>query len=274
MVAEGPNWANRTIFTGDNLEIMRGMNSESVDLIYLDPPFNSNRDYEAPIGSDAAGAAFKDAWTLSDVDLAWHGEIADRQPAVYAIIDAAGIAHGAGMKSYLTMMAVRLIEMERLLKPTGSIWLHCDPTAAHYLKMLMDAVLGAPQYRNEVTWRRTNAHPLSIRRFEQITDTLLYYAASVEFTFHGARTPMSEEQVKALYSQHDERGRFASTDLSGGKQGGGRLTCRSTAFCRRRAALGHRPTCPSSRHGRSRSSEATTAICRRSTSAMRSTQRD
>ena len=221
MVAEGPNWANRTIFTGDNLEIMRGMNSESVDLIYLDPPFNSNRDYEAPIGSDAAGAAFKDAWTLSDVDLAWHGEIADRQPAVYAIIDAAGIAHGAGMKSYLTMMAVRLIEMERLLKPTGSIWLHCDPTAAHYLKMLMDAVLGAPQYRNEVTWRRTNAHPLSIRRFEQITDTLLYYAASVEFTFHGARTPMSEEQVKALYSQHDERGRFASTDLSGGKQGGG-----------------------------------------------------
>ena len=96
------NWANRTIWTGDNLSVMRGMNSESVDLIYLDPPFNSNRDYAAPIGSKAAGAAFKDTWTLDDVDLAWHGEI-----AVYAVIDAAGISHGAGMKSYLIMMAVR-----------------------------------------------------------------------------------------------------------------------------------------------------------------------
>ncbi len=196
------------------------MNSDSVDLIYLDPPFNSNRDYEAPIGSDAAGAAFKDAWTLSDVDEAWHGEIAEQQPAVYAIIDAAGIAHGKGMKSYLIMMAVRLLEMARILKPTGSLWLHCDPTAAHYLKMLLDAALGAQHYRNEVTWRRTNAHPLSIRRFEQITDTLLYYAAGDEFTFHGARTPMTQDQINALYSQHDDRGRFASTDLSGGKQGG------------------------------------------------------
>ena len=108
-----PNWAHQTIWTGDNLDIMRGMNSESVDLIYLDPPFNSNRDYAAPIGSEAAGAAFKDTWTLSDVDDAWHGEIADREPTLYAIIDAAGHAHGKGMKSYLVMMAVRLIEMRR-----------------------------------------------------------------------------------------------------------------------------------------------------------------
>ena len=78
-----PNWANRTLWTGDNLDIMRGMNSESVDLIYLDPPFNSNRDYAAPIGSEAAGAAFKDTWTLNDVDEAWHGEIADRDPTLY-----------------------------------------------------------------------------------------------------------------------------------------------------------------------------------------------
>ena len=83
MKAKAPmsaNWRNRTLWTGDNLDIMRGMNSESVDLIYLDPPFNSNRDYAAPIGSEAAGAAFKDTWTLSDVDEAWHGEIADRRP--------------------------------------------------------------------------------------------------------------------------------------------------------------------------------------------------
>ena len=117
------NWRNRTLWTGDNLDVMRGMNSESVDLIYLDPPFNSNADYSAPIGSEAAGAAFKDTWTLSDVDEAWHGEIADRQPALYSIIDAADLAHGKGMKSYLIMMAVRLLEMHRLLKPTGSLYL-------------------------------------------------------------------------------------------------------------------------------------------------------
>ena len=131
------NWTNRTIWTGDNLDVMRGMNSETVDLIYLDPPFNSSRDYAAPIGSEAAGAAFKDTWTLSDVDEAWHGEIADRDPTLYAIIDAAGHAHGKGMKSYLIMMAVRLLEMRRLLKSTASIYLHCDPTASHYLKTLL-----------------------------------------------------------------------------------------------------------------------------------------
>ena len=121
---------------------MRGMNSETVDLIYLDPPFNSNKNYSAPIGSEAAGAAFKDTWTLSDVDEAWHGEIADRQPTLYAIIDAAGLSHGKGMKSYLIMMAVRLIEMRRILKESGSIYLHCDPVANHYLKSLMDATFG------------------------------------------------------------------------------------------------------------------------------------
>jgi site-specific DNA-methyltransferase (adenine-specific) len=104
-----------------------------VDLIYLDPPFNSNQDYAAPIGSEAAGASFKDTWTLSDMDEAWHGEIAEQEPALYSIIDAAGHAHGTRMKSYLTMMAVRLLEMRRILKRTGSIYLHCDPTASHYL---------------------------------------------------------------------------------------------------------------------------------------------
>ena len=114
-----PNWTNRTLWTGYNLDIMRGMNSETVDLIYLDPPFNSNRDYSAPIGSEAAGAAFKDTWTLSDVDEAWHGEVADRDPALYAIVAASGLSHGRGMKSYLIMMAVRLMEMRRSSKIPG-----------------------------------------------------------------------------------------------------------------------------------------------------------
>ena len=94
----GMNWANRTVFTGDNLDVMRGMNSESVDLIYADPPFNSNKNYAAPIGSAAAGAAFKDTWTLSDIDVAWLGIIADHHPGVYKVVEAAGVTHGKGMQ--------------------------------------------------------------------------------------------------------------------------------------------------------------------------------
>ena len=137
-----PNFADKTIWTGDNLDILRGLNSETVDLIYLDPPFNSNRNYSAPVGSKAAGAAFKDTWTLSDLDVAWMGLIADEQPAIANLLHAASLTHGKGMQSYLTMMAIRLMEMRRVLKDTGSIYLHCDPTASHYLKLLMDATFG------------------------------------------------------------------------------------------------------------------------------------
>ena len=123
------NFADKTIWTGDNLDILRGLNSASVDLIYLDPPFNSNRNYAAPVGSAAAGAAFKDTWTLSDLDVAWMGLIADEQPAIYKVLDTAGLSHGKPMQSYLCMMAVRLLEMRRVMKDTASIYLHCDPTA-------------------------------------------------------------------------------------------------------------------------------------------------
>ncbi len=124
-----PSWKNQTIWTADKLDVLRGMNSESVDLIYLDPPFNSNRNYSALIGSMAAGAAFKDRWTLNDVDLAWIGIIAENEPKLSTAIDAAGTVHGKGMKSYLVMMAVRLLEMRRVLRHTGSIYLHCDLAA-------------------------------------------------------------------------------------------------------------------------------------------------
>lgn len=192
-----PNWQNRTMWTGDNLPIMRGMNSETVDLIYLDPPFNSNRNYSAPIGSQAAGAAFKDTWTLSDVDEAWHGEIADREPSVYAAINAAGVTHGKGMKSYLIMMAVRLLEMRRLLKTTGSIYLHCDPTASHYLKMLMDAVFGKQQFRNEVVWCY-EVGGRSQRYFARKHDTVLFYSKTENYLFNAddVRLPRKTTHMK------------------------------------------------------------------------------
>ena len=158
------------------------MNSECVDLIYLDPPFNSNRNYAAPVGSKAAGAAFKDTWTLSDLDVAWMGLIADEQPAVYKVLEAAGVSHGKGMQSYLTMMAVRLMEMRRVLKDTGSIYIHCDPTASHYLKLLMDAVFGRSNFRNEIAWKRTSSHS-DAKRYASNSDRLLFYAFE-ESTWH------------------------------------------------------------------------------------------
>ena len=173
-----PNFADKTIWTGDNLDMLRGMNSECADLIYLDPPFNSNRNYAAPVGSRAAGAAFKDTWTLSDLDVAWMGLIADEQPAVANLLHTAKLTHGKGMQSYLTMMAVRLLEMRRVLKETGSIYLHCDPTASHYLKLLMDAVFGSANFRNEVVWSFTGRLMFTPYRFNAKHNSLLFYAKS------------------------------------------------------------------------------------------------
>jgi len=179
-----PNWKNRTIWTGDNLDILRGMNSACVDLIYCDPPFNSNRTYSAPIGSQAAGAEFRDTWSLSDVDEAWHGEVADREPALYVVIDAASAAHGKAMKSYLVMMAARLLEMRRVLKATGSLYLHCDPTASHYLKLTCDAVFGRANFRNEIVWCYTGPSA-SKKDFPRKHDTILRYTSGDKWTFNG-----------------------------------------------------------------------------------------
>ena len=208
-----PNWKNQTIWTGDNLDIMRGMNSESVDLIYLDPPFNSNRDYAAPIGSKAAGAAFKDTWTLSDVDEAWHGEIADRDPVLYGIVGAAGQAHGKSMKSYLIMMAVRLLEMRRLLKDTGSIYLHCDPTASHYLKTLMDAIFGKNNFRNEIIWKRTSSKKGS-KKLAAVHDVILFYSSSSDNVFHSVYGDHNPDYLEKFYRFEDEYGRFRTGDLT------------------------------------------------------------
>ena len=208
-----PNFADKTIWTGDNLDVLRGMNSECVDLIYLDPPFNSNRTYQAPVGSKAAGAAFKDTWSLSDLDVAWMGLIADEQPAIANLLHSASLTHGKGMQSYLTMMAVRMLEMRRVLKDTGSIYLHCDPTASHYLKMLMDAVFGAGDFRNEITWQRTPAHTDS-RTFGNVSDTILFYGTA-SINGDAVRLPLKPEYVKSHYSQRDERGVYGTDNLTG-----------------------------------------------------------
>ena len=208
------NFASGTVWTGDNLDIMRGMNSSCVDLIYLDPPFNSNRTYEAPIGSKAAGAAFKDAWTLDDVDVHEHGELADRNPAAYSVIEAARQAHGKGMQSYLVFMAVRLLEMHRLLKSTGPIYLHCDPTASHYLKLLMDGIFGHENFRNEIIWKRTGSHG-GAKRWGPVHDVLLFYSISNKYTWNKVFQEFSESYISDYYRFEDGRGRYRLVTLTG-----------------------------------------------------------
>ena len=202
------NFADRTIWTGDNLDILRGLNSASVDLVYLDPPFNSNRDYAAPVGSAAAGAAFKDTWTLSDLDVAWMGLIADEQPAMYHVLQTAVITHGKGMQSYLCMMAVRLLEMRRVLNDTGSIYLHCDPTASHYLKLLMDSIYGANRFRSEIVWRRSGAHSDTRQGRKQhgrVHDVVLFYTKSDEWTWNAVYTDYDPQYIERSY-RHVEPG--------------------------------------------------------------------
>ncbi len=219
-----PNFTNRTIWTGDNLDVLRGVNSETVDLIYLDPPFNSNRNYEAPVGSKAAGAAFKDAWTLSDLDVAWMGLIADEQPAIYRTIEASSLTHGKGMQSYLCMMAVRLLELRRILKPTGSIYLHCDPTASHYLKLLMDAIFGSRLFLNEMTWKRSSAHSdtrQGMRRAGKIRDVLLVYTRAHKYTWNPQYMSYTDDYLQAEYRHTAPDGRrYKETDVTAAKPGG------------------------------------------------------
>ncbi|MYF37536.1 MAG: hypothetical protein F4219_02010 [Gammaproteobacteria bacterium] len=198
------NWSNRTIWTGDNLPIMRGMNSASVDLIYLDPPFNSKANYAAPIGSEAAGAEFKDTWTLQDVDIAWLDLIEAKHTRLNKVIHA---AMSKSDKSYLIYMAVRLLEMHRILKSTGSIYLHCDPTMSHYLKLLMDAIFGRKNFRNEVVWHYFKPHS-SKRTWPRNYDQVLYYTIADDWTFnHHATLFEYDEKSKRRYDKTDSEGR-------------------------------------------------------------------
>ena len=139
-----------TLYTNDNLFILNGLNSNLVDLIYLDPPFNSKRIYSAPVGSKAAGTSFKDMWTWADVNEYYLEGLATNYPALAKYIATVGKIHSKSMMSYLTYMVQRIIEMYRVLKDTGSLYLHCDPTASHYLKILLDEIFGKNNFRNEI----------------------------------------------------------------------------------------------------------------------------
>ena len=214
----------RKIYTGDNLAVMQGLDADSIDLIYLDPPFNSNRDYAAPITLQESAyegqmAKFVDTWEFTDADAEWMWVIERQEPAVHAVIETAKKGHSFRMGGYLCMMGARLLEMRRLMKPTASIYLHCDPTASRYLGTIMDAIFGSDQFQNEIIWKRTSTKSLGNTRFARDHDSILYYTKSSEHVWNQQYAPLDPEYVERNYRNSDEHGRFSTGDLTGGKAG-------------------------------------------------------
>ncbi len=176
-----PNFDNRTLFHGDNLAFLRGINSESIDLVATDPPFNKGKDFHATPDSLAAGASFHDRWSWErDIEGEWEDAIKDDWPAVRQVIESANTAWGRDMGAFLCYMGVRLLEIHRILKPTGSLYLHCDPTASHYLKAMLDAIFGKANFRNEIVWRIgwVSGFKTQKRGWIRNHDILLYYVKS------------------------------------------------------------------------------------------------
>ena len=218
-----------TLYYGDNLEILPDFPSESVDLVYLDPPFNSNRSYNV-IFREAAGTeaeaqieAFEDTWHWTVATAEIFDAVASQGDDVGRVLQAFVSALGHNdMTAYLTMMAPRLVELRRVMKPTASIYLHCDPTASHYLKTLMDAVFGVQNFRNEIIWKRTSAHS-DARRYGRVHDVLLFFTNGRTPNWNDVFQPYDEAYVEQYYRYEDEDGRrWMSGDLSAaGLSGGG-----------------------------------------------------
>lgn len=202
-----------TLFYGDNLEILQEyIPDESVDLIYLDPPFNSNRTYsvlfkdERGMESEAQINAFDDTWHWNE---RFFRQMMQTAPVkVASMLDAMhGFIGENQMMAYLVMMAARLVELHRVLKPTGSLYLHCDPTASHYLKVVLDTIFGVQNYRSEITWKRTSAHGNAKQNYADVTDIILYYSKSDKNTFNQIFLSYSDKYLKDFYKYVDENGR-------------------------------------------------------------------
>ncbi len=164
------------LYCDDNERRLPEFPDECVDLIYLDPPFFSNRHYEVIWGDEAEVRSFEDCWE-------------------------------GGMEHYIDWMRQRVIQLRRVLAPTGSLYLHCDPHASHYLKVMLDGVLGGENFRNEIVWKRTGAHGAA-KRYAPIHDLILYYGASRAVTWNATFHEYSAEYLGSKYSYHDERGRY------------------------------------------------------------------
>ncbi|MCY3574143.1 MAG: site-specific DNA-methyltransferase, partial [Chloroflexi bacterium] len=206
-----PNFENRTLYHGDNLDFLRGMNSETVHLIATDPPFNKNRDFYATPDKLAAGAKFQDRWIWKDeTHGGWFNRLYETHREAWYAIMCAFQSYGSDMGAFIAFLSVRLIEMHRILRNDGCISLHCDQTASHYIKGLMDAIFGSRNFRNEIIWMRDPAGKGAKRRSNQWPrnfDSILLYSKSADYTFTQQFTELNEHQKKA-YRYQDEVGRY------------------------------------------------------------------
>ncbi len=205
---------NRTIFCKDNLDILQNINSNTIDLIYLDPPFNKKKVFTAPIGSSAEGASFKDYFREEDLKDEWLQTIKEDHIELYNFLN--GIKNISSNKHYLynycylAYMAIRLIEMHRILKDTGSLYFHCDPTMSHYIKLLMDIIFGEKNFRNEITWKRVYSNQKGSqhrpKQWGSNTDIIFFYVKSENANLDPYKK-LTEEEIFKLFPHIEKDGR-------------------------------------------------------------------
>ena len=216
-----------TLYYGDNLLVMREhLADESVDLVYLDPPFNSNASYNVLFreksGEDSPAQikAFTDTWEWTlETERTFQQDIILHPGTPSAVKDMITAFHqfigNNAMMAYLVMMTPRLVELRRVLKPTGSLYLHCDPTASHYLKIVMDAVFGKENFRSEIIWRRSNAHNKTSKQYGPIHDTIFFYSKESNFFFSPGTTPLMRGYIQDWFTGQDDRGPYRTNMLTG-----------------------------------------------------------
>ena len=216
------NFPDNILYELDNLDVLRGMNSETVDLIATDPPFNTKRNRSGTAGFYVDNwkwgdtGTLPDQWAWNEVHPVWLEQIQDDNPALHTVIEAARVSHGDDIAAFLCFLSVRLLEMHRVLKPTGSIYLHCDHAANAYIRMAMDAIFGngvngKPGFRNEITWKRQNSNNAVTSRYGNITDVILFYTKSETATwnqpYYQQRSLMEMKRYK-----RDNNGRLYKTN--------------------------------------------------------------
>ena len=220
----GGQQVSRCLYQLDNLDVLRGINSNTIDLIATDPPFNKGRDFHATPESLSAGASFQDRWNWDDdIHGPWIDLIKDSHPDVWNVIESANTSYGQDMGAFLCFLGVRILEMHRVLKDTGSIYLQCDPTASHYIKTLLDAIFGKKNFRNEIVWKRKHEkHNLAKNRLPVIHDSIFWYVKSDRTTYNIQYEPYSDAYVESNYKHIDERGRYSTfpctNDAGGNKE--------------------------------------------------------
>lgn len=244
------NAVNRGVYISDNLPFLKSLNDECIDLVCIDPPFAKNETFgrknskapdplkpplteveretelallrrwgirnkhdAAKAGIDWPETRYKDIWSWLDVHEEWLKNLEDSYPSVHKVIEATQEIHGEGTAAYLCYMAVRLFEIRRVLKDTGSLYLHCDHTAGAYLRQLLDATLGASNFQNNIVWKRT-AGRSDAKRFGRVHDTILFYSRSSTFHWETPYLPHDPEYVNRAYNHQDKIGRWQAADLT------------------------------------------------------------